>query len=599
MRVSQTLFVTRRDAPSDAETRGTALLSRAGYVHKLGSGLYTTLPLMQRVLHKLEALIRQELSEIAQEVSFPVLQPQQLWLESGRWDAYTQAEGIMFTVTDRAGRSLSLGPTHEEVAVNVMRDLLQSYRDLPVSVFQIGRKFRDELRPRFGLLRTREFTMKDGYSFHATPEDLRAHFEVISRVYERLLTRLGLQWRAVEADSGNIGGADSREFMVLTDVGEDEVLYTADGRYAANAERAVSAVSAARPSPFHAFERRFTPGTTTVQTACATLGCEPAHMVKNSLYDAVFIQEGQRVLCPVLVSLRGDHTVNAVKLWNAVQARTDHLGGGTLLSLELAQSETWAAAPLSLGYLAPDLPDTVIAERVGIYASFLRLCDTAASVATLFTTGANDVDWHVVGATWNVTYPLPDVVDLRQASAGDASVHDPAQVLQSARGIEVGHVFQLGTRYTQAMQATFMAADGRRQPFQMGSYGIGVTRLAQAAVEQRSDERGLIWPELIAPYQVMVTPVDVEHAQQMHVAETLYAELTAAGVEVLLDDRPQRAGVKFADADLIGLPCRITVGRTLEQGEVEVSLRQTGEVTRWPVLEVARFLTERFAVQQR
>ncbi|MGY2894709.1 proline--tRNA ligase [Deinococcus sp. UYEF24] len=599
MRVSQTLFVTRRDAPSDAETRGIALLSRAGYVHKLGSGLYTTLPLMQRVLQKVEALIRQELSEIAQEVSFPVLQPQQLWQESGRWDAYTQAEGIMFTVTDRAGRFLALGPTHEEVAVNMIRDLLQSYRDLPVSVYQIGRKFRDELRPRFGLLRTREFTMKDGYSFHASAEDLRAHFEVISRAYERILTRLELQWRAVEADSGNIGGADSREFMVLTDVGEDEVLYTADGRYAANAERAVSAVSAAGPSPFHAFERRFTPGTSTVQTACAALGCEPTHMVKNILYDAVFVQEGQRVLCPVLVSLRGDHTVNPVKLWNAVQARVERVGGGTLLSLELAQSETWAAAPLPLGYIAPDLPNEVIARRAGLHPEFLRMCDAAASVVTHFTTGANDVDWHVVGATWNVSYSLPDVVDLRQASVGDVSVHDPDQTLQSARGIEVGHVFQLGTRYTHAMQATFTAADGRLQPFQMGSYGIGVTRLAQAAVEQLSDARGLIWPEIIAPYQVMVTPVDVQNDQQRQAAETLYEELTAAGVEVLLDDRQQRAGVKFADADLIGLPCRITVGRTLEQGEVEVSMRRTGEVSRWPISEVTRFLTERFAHQER
>ncbi|MDL2344689.1 proline--tRNA ligase [Deinococcus sp. MIMF12] len=593
MRVSQSLFVTWREAPADAETCGTSLLTRAGFVRKLGSGLYANLPLMQRVLHKLEAVLREELDAVAQEVSFPLLQPEGLWRESGRWDAYTQAEGIMFTVTDRAGRQLALGPTHEEVAVAVVRELVTSYRDLPVSVYQIGRKFRDELRPRFGLLRTREFTMKDGYSFHASPEDLRAHFEAMSGVYACILTRLGVHWRAVEADSGNIGGAESREFMVLTDVGEDEVLYTLDGQYAANAERAVSRALETGPSPFQGFQRHHTPGTATVAAACVALGCEPAHMVKNVLYDAVFsCGEGTR-LVPVMVSLRGDHTVNAVKLWNAVQARAEQVDGGTLLSLDVAQPEEWTSGDLPLGYIAPDLPNQVIDRRKDVHPAFLRLCDEAVATLRNFTTGANETDWHVTGANWDETYPLPDVADLRQARAGEMAVHDASQLLHSARGIEVGHVFQLGTRYAQVMDAGFTAADGCHQPFHMGCYGIGVTRLAQAVAEQLSDEQGLVWPPVIAPYTVILTPVDLGNERQREAAEALYAQLWANGIEALLDDRPERAGVKFADADLTGIPYRVTLGRGLERGEVELKDRRSGEVVTLHSQEVVSHLVAR------
>lgn len=599
MRVSQSLFVTRREAPSDAETRGIALLTRAGFVRKLGSGLYANLPLMQRVLHKLEAVLREELGPVAQEVSFPLLQPESLWRESGRWDAYTQAEGTMFTVTDRAGRQLALGPTHEEVAVAVVRELVGSYRDLPVSVYQIGRKFRDELRPRFGLLRTREFTMKDGYSFHASPEDLRAHFEVMSDTYARILTRLGVAWRAVEADSGNIGGAESREFMVLTDVGEDEVLYTADGRYAANAEWAVSRAVEAGPSPFQNFKRHHTPGMATVAAACAALGCESAHMVKNVLYDAVFSSGEGTLLVPVLVSLRGDHTVNGVKLWNAVQARAERARGGPLLSLDVAQPDGWTDGDLPLGYIAPDLPDQGIARRAGLHPAFLRLCDEAAATSRDFATGANETDGHVTGANWGENYPLPDVMDLRQARAGEAAVHDASQPLHSARGIEVGHVFQLGTRYAQAMNAGFTAADGHQQPFHMGCYGIGVTRLAQAVAEQWADEQGLVWPSVIAPYTVILTPVDAHNGRQREAAETLYTQLWAAGIEALLDDRPERTGVKFADADLTGIPYRVTLGRGLERAEVEVKDRRSGEVVTLPLQEVVSHFAARLQGQAR
>ncbi|RJF72618.1 proline--tRNA ligase [Deinococcus cavernae] len=583
MRLSQVLFSTRREAPADAETRGTQLLVRAGFVRKVGSGLYANLPMMQRVLNKLEGLIRSEVDGLSQEVSLPVLQPEALWRESGRWEALALAEGIMFTVADRAGRAHALAPTHEEVAVDVVRGLVHSYRDLPVSVYQFGRKFRDELRPRFGLLRTREFVMKDAYSFHADEADLHAHFEAMSAAYARILTRLNLQWRAVEADSGSIGGSASREFMVLADVGEDEILFTPDGEYAANVERAVSLAEAAPASPFQLFQRHHTPGTATVASACAALGCKAAHMVKNVLYDAV---TSDGVLTPVLVSLRGDHAVNGVKLWNAVQDRL----AGPLVSLEVAQAEQWATGELTLGFIGPDVPDSVIVERSGLHPHFLRLCDVEAARMQDFATGANETDYHVTGANWGVDFRLPEVMDVRQAQAGERAVHDAAQRLHSARGIEMGHVFKLGTRYSAAMNATFTDANNLDRPFQMGCYGLGVTRLAQAVAEQLADERGLNWPASIVPFDVMLTVVDTQHPAQRRVAEQLYAELRQAGLEVLLDDRPERAGAKFADAELTGIPYRVTIGRGAEQDDVEVTHRRSGERVTLPSTSVRAFL---------
>lgn len=580
MRLSQGSFVTRRETPSEADTRGTEMLLRAGFIRQIGSGLYATLPLMTRVLHKLEALIRQELSGAAQEISLPLLQPAALWRQSGRWAAYTQADQLMFAVTDRGGRELALAPTHEEVAVAVARELVGSYRDLPLSVYQIGRKFRDELRPRAGLLRTREFVMKDGYSFHATPEDLARTFEVMGAAYARILTRLGADWRAAQADSGLIGGAESREYLLLSAVGEDTLLFTADGQYTANAERAVSRAHPAPASPFGSFERRHTPGTPTVASACAALGCEASQMVKNVLYEAAFLNGGQSSTQPVLISLRGDHSVNPVKLWNAVSARVE----GTLTALEVADTERWAAG-LPLGFIAPDLPDSP--ER-----SFLRLCDEAAAQSRHFATGANETDWHVVGANWGEQYPLPVVADLRQAAAGEASLHDPAQPLLSARGTEVGHIFQLGTRYTGALGMTFTAADGKTQTPTMGCYGLGVTRLAAALAEQFADERGLVWPAVIAPHEVLLTVVDIKDAAQVEAAETLYAALRAAGIDALLDDRPLRAGVKFADADLTGIPWRVTLGRAVSRGQAEVRERRSGEVQETALDEVVVHLRD-------
>lgn len=588
MRLSQSLAKTRKEAPKDAETRGIQMLIRAGYVKKLSSGLYINLPLMQRVIHKLEKLIRQELQAISEEVSFPLLQPATLWQESGRWAAYTEAEGIMFTLQDRSDRSLALGPTHEEVALTCIRDLAQSYKDLPLSIYQIGHKFRDELRPRFGLLRTREFVMKDAYSFHADTDDLKAHFEQMSQAYSRILDRLKLNWRVVDADSGNIGGAGSREYMVLSDIGEDEILFSPDGKYAANTEKAESLASQTS-SPFIDFVEHHTPNTPTVASACDVLGCEAEHMVKNVLYDAVFEKNEQRLLRPVMVSLRGDHQVNPVKLWNAVQQRLD----GTLLSLEVAQSEAWSNEPLPLGYLAPNLADTAIAQRDDIQSTFLRLCDLAAAKATNFATGANKTDFHVVGANWNQQFDLPDTLDLRLAQAGDTCLHDSSQQLQTARGIEVGHVFQLGNKYAKAMNATFTNPAGKEQFFEMGCYGLGVSRLAQAVAEQLADEHGLIWPQIIAPFDVLITVVDSKNTDQMQAAENLYQELQSSGLEVLLDDRPERAGAKFADADLWGIPQRVTIGRALAQGEIELKERKTGEQLKIKLTETTQVLSEK------
>lgn len=590
MRLSQSLFKTRREAPADAETRGTQLLIRAGYLHKVGSGLYASLPLLTRTLHKLEALIREELGPVAQEVSLPALQSAALWRQSGRWDAY-RAEGLMFAVQDRAGRELALAPTHEEVAAALAREVVGSYRDLPLSVYQIGRKFRDELRPRAGLLRTREFTMKDGYSFHADEADLRRHFGEVSDAYARLLTRLGAPWQVVEADSGSIGGAGSREFMILNDVGEDELLRTPDGRSAANAEQAVSRAAEVGASPFAAYARVHTPGTSSVEAVAAALGCGAGHVVKTLLYTARVGGPESGQVWPVLVCLRGDHSLNPVKLRNAVAARVD----GPLLTLEAAVPGDWTADPLPLGFVGPDLPDTVVARRAGVRPEVLRLCDTAAAGARGFVAGANEVGWHVVGADWDVTHARPEVAELRQARAGEASVQDASQRLESARGIEVGHVFQLGTRYTAALGATFTAADGREQALHMGCYGIGVTRLAQALAEVWADDRGLVWPAVLAPHTVMLTVVDPGDPAQREAAEGLYAALRAAGLDPLLDDRDVRPGVKFADADLVGLPWRVTVGRHAAQGEAELTARRSGETWRVPLAGVVDALRARLA----
>ncbi|WP_299407914.1 proline--tRNA ligase [Acaryochloris sp. IP29b_bin.148] len=575
MRLSQMLFVTLREDPAEAEIPSHKLLLRAGYIRRVGSGIYAYLPLMWRVLQKVSQIVREEMDAAgAQECLLPQIQPAELWQESGRWDTYTQAEGIMFALQDRQDRELGLGPTHEEVITAIARDMIRSYRQLPLNLYQIQTKFRDEIRPRFGLMRGREFIMKDAYSFSADEADLKAIYGKMHEAYCNILSRCGLAYRAVDADSGAIGGSGSQEFMVLAEAGEDEVLYTEDGNYAANVEKAVSLPADAEPSAFKSLEKRETPGTDTIAKLCDSLQCSPTQVVKTVLYEAVY-DNGQMILA--LVSLRGDQAVNEVKLQNELVKLGDVVKGKALIALTVADGETkWASQPLPLGYIAPDLADSYIQKFKQVHGKFIRLVDQTAVDLKNFVTGANEVGFHQVGVNWKTDIPLPrQVVDIRTALVGDRAVHDPKQTLQTARGIEIGHIFQLGTKYSQALGATYTNEAGKEQPLVMGCYGVGVSRLAQAAVEQSYDKDGIVWPAAIAPYQAIVIIPNGKDSAQVEAAEKLYRELNAAGIETLLDDRTERAGVKFKDADLIGIPYRIVTGRSLKEGKVELVERAT------------------------
>ncbi|MFM7754068.1 MAG: proline--tRNA ligase [Cyanobium sp.] len=609
MRVSRLMLVTLRDDPAEAEIPSHKLLLRAGFIRRLSPGIYAYLPLMWRVLRKVAQVVREEMDRSgALETLLPQLQPAELWQRSGRWAGYTAGEGIMFHLEDRQGRELGLGPTHEEVITTLAADLLRSYRQLPVNLYQIQTKFRDEIRPRFGLMRGREFIMKDAYSFHADEACLRDTYGAMDQAYRRIFARCGLRAVAVEADSGAIGGSASQEFMVTADAGEDLILASGDGRYAANQERAVSLPAEAVPLPGGVRqggrgEELATPGQTTIEALCAGHGFQASQLVKVLLLLARF-EDGLRQ--PLLVSLRGDQELNEVKLANAVLGRLgdDHgaLLGVDPLTPELLRSEGLSLdlSTLPMGYLGPDLDDALLGDqelvvdlseaKAGIAGvatldqpkprlqrSFLRLFDPTAIALEAFVCGANRVDGHRVGASWGGLGLQPTaaaVVDLRNAQAGDRCLHDPDQRLEANRGIEVGHIFQLGRKYSTAMDACFTSESGERQPFWMGCYGIGVSRLAQAAVEQHHDANGIRWPLAIAPFEVVVVPANVGDEQQASLAEQLYGELQNAGVDVLLDDRTERAGVKFKDGDLLGIPWRVVVGRAAAEGLVELVDRQ-------------------------
>jgi prolyl-tRNA synthetase len=588
------LFVTLRDDPADAEIPSHKLLLRAGYIRRIGSGIYAYLPLMWRVLQKVSQIVREEMNATgAQECLLPQLQPSELWKESGRWDTYTKAEGIMFSLVDRREQQLGLGPTHEEVITTVARDMIRSYRQLPLHLYQLQTKFRDEIRPRFGLMRGREFIMKDGYSFHADEESLKKTYQEMYTAYSNMLRRSGLAFRAVEADSGAIGGSGSTEFMVLADAGEDEVLYTEDGKYAANVEKAVSLPAEAEISPFTSYEKRETPGTDTIEKLCNFLKCSPTQVVKNVLYQTVY-DNGLTVL--VLINIRSDQEINEVKLQNELTKLASQFGAKTILTLTVPNAEAqeiWQAKSLPLGYIAPDIADDYIAGNKQVNSQFVRLVDKTAVELKNFVTGANEAGFHVVGANWGEQFKLPALtVDIRKAKLGDRSLHDPSQTLQTARGIEAGHIFQLGTKYSEAMGATYTNEQGEEKPLVMGCYGVGVSRLAQSAVEQSYDKDGIIWPVAIAPYHAIITIPNIKDAQQIAVAEKLYTELNKAGVETLLDDRDERAGVKFKDADLIGIPFRIVTGRAITNGKVEVVKRANRESQEIVIEEVVNTLQQ-------
>ena len=604
MRLSQMLLVTLREDPAEAEIPSHKLLLRAGYIRRIASGVYAYLPLMWRVLQKVSQIVREEMNAAgAQECLLPQLQPAELWQESGRWDTYTKAEGIMFSLVDRQGRSMGLGPTHEEVITAIARDMIRSYRQLPVNLYQIQTKFRDEIRPRFGLMRGREFIMKDAYSFDADEAGMKATYEKMNQAYHNILRRSGLAFRAVDADSGAIGGSGSQEFMVLAEAGEDEILYTEDGKYAANVEKAIALPVEAEASPFITAEKRETPGTVTIAKLCELLKCSPTVVVKNVLYQAVY-DSGRTVL--VLISIRGDQDVNEVKLQNELVKLANNYGGSTVIGLtvpDAAAQEQWAAKPLPLGYMAPNLSDSYIKppkpapvelKAAGmVLPKFLRMVDKTAVDLKNFVTGADEVGYHQVGANWGGEFTLPElVVDLRKATVGDRAIHDPTQRLQTARGIEIGHIFQLGTKYSKALGATYTNEQGEENPLVMGCYGVGVSRLAQSAVEQSYDKDGIVWAPAIAPYHAIVVIPNMADAEQVQAAETLYAELNQAGIETLLDDRNERAGVKFKDADLIGIPYRVVTGKSLKNGKVEVVKRATHEVQEVAIADVVSTLKQ-------
>ena len=591
MRVSRLMLVTLRDDPAEAEIPSHKLLLRAGYIRRVGSGIYAYLPLLWRVLQKISAIVREELNATgALETLLPQLQPAELWQRSGRWAGYTAGEGIMFHLEDRQGRELGLGPTHEEVITALAGDLLRSYRQLPVNLYQIQTKFRDEIRPRFGLMRGREFIMKDAYSFHADEACLKQTYAAMDQAYRRIFSRCGLRAVAVEADSGAIGGSASQEFMVTAEAGEDLILASGDGRYAANQERAVSLPADAVPLPGGARagghgDDLATPAQSAIEVLCNAHGFDPSQTVKVLLLLARFEDGCQQ---PLLVSLRGDQQLNEVKLANAVSARcsAEH---GTLLEISPLTAEAAAKeglAPIPFGFMGPHLEDAVLVGARSWQPRFLRLADATATALESFVCGANSLDTHRVGASWGALCPAPESLDLRAAQPGDRCWHDPEQQLQASRGIEVGHIFQLGRKYSAALEATFTNEAGQEEPLWMGCYGIGVSRLAQAAVEQHHDANGICWPTAIAPYEVIVVIANVADAPQLELGEQLYGAFQAAGIDVLLDDRSERAGVKFKDADLLGIPWRVVVGRGAADGQVELVQRASGERSDVPAAEV-------------
>ncbi|MBA2485524.1 MAG: proline--tRNA ligase [Nitrospira sp.] len=547
MRVSQTFIPTLREDPGEAETVSHRLMLRAGMIRKVAAGIYTYLPLGLRVLRKIERIVREEMNRAgAQELLMPVTSPAELWRETGRWDFYGKE---LLRFKDRHERDFCLGPTHEEVITDLFRREVRSYRQMPLNFYQIQTKFRDEIRPRFGLMRGREFIMKDAYSFDRDEAGARLNYQKMYDAYQRIFTRCGLTFRSVEADTGLIGGTSSHEFMVLADTGEDTIVYSEEGAYAANVERAeVLPPDVCEPDGHRPLITVSTPGRRTVEEVTIFLKISPRRLVKTLLYNA-----GKET---VAVLIRGDHDVNEVKV--------KRLLGAT--ELELVKSEivpSLTGAPV--GYVGP-----VGLKHIRI------LADWAVKAMVNFVVGANQADTHFVDANWERDFNIDRFADLRNAQAGDPSPRKDG-MLKTAKGIEVGHVFMLGTKYSEAMKASFLDAQGQEQLAVMGCYGIGVSRTAAASVEQNHDAKGIKWPVPIAPFHVTLLPLS-QSQPVTQLAETLYRTLQGAGVEVLWDDRDERAGVKFNDADLIGAPYHLVIGdKGLAQGQVELKLRHTGE----------------------
>ena len=567
MRVSQFLLSTLKEAPAEAELASHRLMLRAGMIKRLSAGIYTWMPLGLRVLRKVEAVVREEMNRAgAIELLMPVVQPAELWQESGRWDKYGPE---LLRLKDRHQRDFIIQPTSEEVITDIARKDLKSYRQLPLNLYHIQTKFRDEVRPRFGVMRSREFIMKDAYSFDVDLEGMLKSYRLMYEAYGRIFTRLGLEFRAVAADTGQIGGSASDEFQVLADSGEDVIAWCQASDYAANVELAEAvAPHAHRAPPAEQMQKVPTPGMSTCEDVAALLHLPLGRTVKCIMLHAAGTVQ--------MLLLRGDHSLNEVKV-------------GKLAGLEgfrwASDAEIAAATGCAPGYLGP----------VGIPDDMALIADRTVAVMSDFVCGANEAHFHLRGVNFGRDCREPDrVADIRNVVAGDPSP-DGKGDLAIARGIEVGHVFALGTVYSEAMGATFLDAAGQARPMQMGCYGIGITRVVAAAIEQHCDDRGIVWPEPLAPFTVAIAPIGYERSDAVRAAaDRLHDELQTAGVEVLLDDRGERPGVMFADLELIGIPHRVTVGdRGLKDGKVEYQGRREKQPTALALAEAPAFLRSR------
>jgi prolyl-tRNA synthetase len=566
MRLSQYPLNTVKETPADAEVISHQLMLRAGLIRRLSAGLYSWLPLGLRTLRKVERIVREEMDRSgALELIMPVIQPAELWQESGRWTEYGPE---LLRIKDRNQRDYVAGPTHEEVITDIARRELKSYRQLPVNYYQIQTKFRDEVRPRFGVMRAREFIMKDAYSFHADEASLQETYRTMYDTYTRIFTRMGLTFRAVRADSGAIGGDVSQEFQVLAQSGEDAIVFSDGDEYAANLEAAAALPpTEPRPAPKEELKKVSTPGAKTIEDLSRFLKIEPARTIKT------LIVEGTDDTVVALV-VRGDHELNAIKAQKLP---------GVVSPLKMASAESVSTATgTEPGYIG------VVGLRCKVYA------DHAALALADFVSGANEKDTHYTGTNWERDTASPIAADIRNVVEGDPSPSGKGR-LKMARGIEVGQIFQLGQKYSIPMKATVLDEAGKDVTLHMGCYGIGVTRVVAAAIEQNHDDKGIIWPEPIAPFEVVLVPLNQHKSPRVReVADRLYAELTEAGIEVLYDDRDARPGVKFADAELIGIPHRIVVGdRGLEGGKLEYRGRRDAESTEFAVDNAVAFIRSR------
>jgi len=569
MRVSKILLATLKESPSDAEVISHKLMLRAGLVRKLASGLYTWLPMGLRVLRKVENIIREELNNVgAQEVLMPATQPSELWKESGRWDQYGPE---LLRIKDRHGREFCFGPTHEEVITDMVRNELRSYKQLPANFYQIQTKFRDEIRPRFGIMRSREFLMKDAYSFHIDEDSLNETYQEMHATYCKIFDRIGLDYRPVLADTGSIGGSASHEFHVLAESGEDDIAFSNDGDYAANIEFAEAiAPSTERPAAKQEMELVKTPNAKTINELVEQFKVNIEQTVKTLIVHAD--EESKRPLVALLV--RGDHELNEIK--------TEKLAGiasPLCFATDEEIRDAIGAGPGSLGPVSLNIP---------------CLVDRSVAVMSDFSAGANIDGKHYFGINWERDCPLGDVVDIRNVVEGDPSP-DGKGTLSIKRGIEVGHIFQLGKKYSEALKATVLNDKGKATVMTMGCYGIGVSRVVASAIEQNHDEKGIIWPEAIAPFHVVITPMNMHKSDTLKpIAEQLYADFKAAGIEVLFDDRKERAGIMFADMELIGIPHRVVLGdRGLENGMVEYKGRRETENTDVALDGIVQYIKEK------